>query len=226
MTIKLSLKTLALGFALATPFVAADASACGGGWYDGGLEMQPEIDHRPAGVTLAEKALDSGRHEAAAGMIVRMMPHIKTLDAKKSDIVARAQRVLAIAAARSSGQLAFGDEVPRSIQDTWLGKTAEHKAENLTWAVATLRKTTTDAEDPGMQTDLAEVLSKVDAHHAEARTILEKLAKKDLVATPQGYAALATLRAAAGDSAGQKLALERCAAMASKGTSCGSVAKS
>ena len=69
-------------------------------------------------------------------------------------------------------------------------------------------------------TDLAEALAKVDSHKAEARGILEKLAKKDLIASPEGYAVLADLRQKAGDAKGQKLALQRCAAMATSQNVC------
>lgn len=71
-----------------------------------------------------------------------------------------------------------------------------------------------------MQTELAEALAKVDSHKAEAKQLLETLAQKDLIASPQGYATLAELRSAAGDSAGQKVALKRCESMAKTSNVC------
>jgi hypothetical protein len=57
-------------------------------------------------------------------------------------------------------------------------------------------------------------MARLPEHRNEARTILEDLAKRDLIASPEGYAALATLRLQFGDADGQKLALKRCEAMA------------
>ena len=85
---------------------AARASACGGEWVPAMMEMTPQVDYRPQGVARAEKNLENGDYRAAAGAIIRMMPHIKSLKVKQSSsIVARAQRVLAVAAVRSGGQL-------------------------------------------------------------------------------------------------------------------------
>jgi hypothetical protein len=196
--------------------VSGEARACGGEWVPA-----VEVDHRPEGVARAEKALIKGQHAAAAAMVIRMMPHIKTLDAKKSTLVARAQRILAVATARNSGALPVGKEVPSYAQGTWLGKSAAQRSENLEWSISTLR--TIDGikkDDPSVQTELAEALAKVDSHRAEARQMLEKLAKKDLIASPEAYAALADLRSAAGDEKGQKVALKRCEAMAKKASVC------
>jgi len=196
--------------------VSSEARACGGEWVPA-----VEVDHRPEGVARAEKALIKGQHAAAAAMVIRMMPHIKTLKAKNSTLVARAQRILAVATARNSGALPVGKEVPSYAQGTWLGKSAAQRTQNLEWAISTLRTINgIKKDDPSVQTELAEALARVDSHQAEARQILEKLAKKDLIASPEAYAALAQLRSAAGDEKGQKVALQRCEAMAKKASVC------
>jgi hypothetical protein len=196
--------------------VEKDARACGGEWIPA-----VEVDHRPEGIARAEKLLDKGQNEAAAGMIIRMMPHIRGLKAEKSTLVARAQRILAVTTARSSGALKVGAQVPDYAQGTWLGKTEKQRAQNLEWSVVALKSVgATKGDDPGVQSDLAEAMSKVAAHRTEAKQILEKLAKKDLIASPEAYAALAELRAEAGDSAGQKVALKRCESMAKSANVC------
>lgn len=195
---------------------AADAKACGGEWVPA-----VEVDHRPEGVARAEKALNNGNSLAAAAMVIRMMPHVATLNPKKSTLVARAQRILAVATARSNGSLNVGKEVPDYAQGTWLGKTEKARSANLEWSIATLKKMNEiKADDPSVQTELAEALAKVDSHKAEAKQLLETLAQKDLIASPQGYATLAQLRSDAGDSAGQKVALKRCESMAKTSNVC------
>jgi hypothetical protein len=196
--------------------VTEDARACGGA-----RMPEVEIDHRIDGIARAEKTYGKGEHVAAAASVIRMMPHAKNLDPKRSALVARAVRMLAVASARENGALPVGAEVPRYVQGTWLGKSEADRAKNLGWAVDTLRKLDSlKQDDPAIKTDLAEALAKVDAHRAEARTILEGLAKKDLIATPEAYAVLAELRRTAGDAAGGKLALARCEAMAKASAVC------
>lgn len=209
---------LVAGLALVGTIAAlpAQASACGGEWYP-----VMETDYRPRGIAMAEKQLEEGKMLDAAATVIRVMPHIKSLKAERSTLVARAQRVLAMATARNGGALPVDAQVPDYAQGTWLGRTADARAENLEWSIVALRDVAeTKKSDTAGTTDLAEALATVDSHKAEARTILEKLAEKDLVASPEGYAALARLRQAAGDEKGQQLALKRCEAMSTTPSMC------
>jgi hypothetical protein len=208
---------LAAGCFAAFGVGATDAAACGGEW-----APEVEVDHRVQGIARAEKVFDAGRVDRAAASIIRMMPHVGTLKPERSKLVERAQRILAVAIARGEGGVAVANEVPDYAQGSWIGRTHEQRQANLTWSVQALRKAAKlTHDDPAVQTDLAEALSKVDGNRAEARQLLEDLAKKDLVATPEGYAVLAKLRSEAGDAKGQKVALDRCAKMAKSSSVCG-----
>lgn len=207
---------VAAGCFAALGAAAEPASACGGEW-----APEVQIDYRIHGIARAEKQFDEGKVTEAAASVIRMMPHIATLNPRRSTLVERAQRILAVAAARNDGKLAVAREVPDYAQGTWLGKTAEQRQKNLDFASHALRQINDiKKDDPSAQTDLAEALAQIPEHRNEARQILEGLAKKDLIASPEGYAALAELRSLAGDAQGQKLALERCAKMAKSSATC------
>jgi hypothetical protein len=201
-----------LGLGVAT----REAAACGGEWY-------PEVmvDPRIHGVAQAEKSLAKGDRIAAAASVLRMMPHIKSLKAKPGSLVGRAERVLAIALSRSNGALDASREVPLDVLASWQGaKTAERTA-NLAWSVEVLkRQADAKRDDVGLRTDLAEAMARVPERREEARAILEELAQRDLIASPEGYAALASVRSQLGDSAGQQVALQRCEAMAKSKDAC------
>jgi hypothetical protein len=217
---KIATRTLLVAVAAlsATGTVVSNASACGGEWYPY-VEIE-QIDYRPMVVGQAEKKIEDGKLQSAAGMIIRAMPHIKTLDPNKAKIVARAQRVLAVATIRNDGVLPIGDELPKRIQETWLGGTAEDQRVNLEWAVGSLEKIAeSKQDDPALQTELAEGLAKLGKTES-AKTTLEGLAKKDLISSPEGWAALAELRATAGDEAGKQAAMKRCSAMAKQPEMC------
>jgi hypothetical protein len=215
----------ALGALAALGGAPETAHACGGAWYPAMMEVEPDVDYRIQGVPRAEEALEQGKILAAAGRIIRMMPHVKTLSPKSAKIVERAQRVLALAVVRQDGSMALGRELPDAIEGTWLGKTAADRHANLTWAVDVLRKVSTlKGDDPMSQTELAEGLARLDGKKGEARTILESLAKKDLITSPEGYAALAELRGGAGDTRGQRLAMQRCRKMAKDSSACSAIA--
>lgn len=200
-----------------------DASACGGAWAP--AIFMEEIDHRPEAVSRAEKQAEQRQMLAAAGSVIRSMPHVRQLNAKRSTLVARAQRTLAIALARTGGQLDIERELPAHIRGQWLGKTAEDRKANLEWAVSVLRQVSEiKKNEPAVQTELAEALAQLDEHQGEARNILEDLARRDIVASAEGWSTLARLRTAGGDTGGAKVALDRCAAMATAGMVCGQVA--
>jgi hypothetical protein len=208
---------MAAGLFASIGVASTPAVACGGEW-----APEVEIDHRIQGVAFAEKQFDDGHALSAAATVIRVMPHVGTLNPHRSKLVERAQRILAVAIARGEGELSVAKEVPDYAQGKWLGKTADHRQANLGWAVETLRQVSKiKKDDTTVKTDLAEALAKVPAHQAEARQMLEDLAKRDLVSTPEAYAALAKLRSLAGDAKGQKLALERCAKMAKSIAVCG-----
>ena len=206
----------AMGACLGTSVLTRDARACGGEWY-------PEVmvDPRIHGVAQAEKQLANGNRLAAAASVIRMMPHIKSLKSKPGSLVGRAERVLAVALSRSQGALPVSGEVPLDVLGTWQGAKASESAANMAWSVAVLkRQSASKADDVSLKTDLAEAMARVPEQRAEARSILEDLAKRDLIASPEGYAALAALRSQSGDTDGQKLALKRCEAMAKSQDAC------
>jgi hypothetical protein len=208
---------LASGLCMAIGMLAGDAEACGGEWYP---EVQM-VDPRIHGVAQAEKLLSSGNRLAAAASVIRMMPHIKTLKAKPGSLVGRAERVLAVALSRSQGALNVSAEVPEEVLGSWRGAKDSEAAANLAWSVEVLkRQSDKKSDDVTLKTDLAEAMARVPERRAEARAILEDLAKRDLIASPEGYAALAMLRSQSGDADGQKLALKRCEAMAKSQDAC------
>ncbi len=213
---KCAIWVAALGTCLGLGSVSREAAACGGEWY-------PEVmvDPRIHGVAQAEKALNSGNRLAAAASVIRMMPHIKSLKSKPSSLVGRAERVLAVALSRSQGALPVASEVPLDVLGSFQGVKDGESGANLAWSVTVLaRQSAAKQDDVGLKTDLAEAMARVPERRAEARAILEDLAKRDLIASPEGYAALAQLRSQSGDSDGQKLALKRCEAMAKSQDAC------
>ena len=213
---KYGVRSVALALGLIGLTTSATSLACGGDWYP-----EVQIDPRIHGVAEAEKSLNHGDYVAAAGSVIRMMPHLKTLQGSKDPLVVRAERVLAVALERSHGTLSLEQEVPSEILGSWQGKTRADQDKNMSWSVAALRRElAAKKDDPGLTTDLGEALSKVDGGAAEAKTLLESLAQRDLVATPEGYKALALLRSETGDAAGGELALKRCESMASAAKVC------
>src|SRR5882724_2024188 len=162
---KHGIRTVALAMSAVSFLSSASALACGGDWFP---ELQ--IDPRIHGVLEAEKSLAKGNYVAAAGSVVRMMPQLKTLDANKDPLVARAERVLAVAIERSNGKLALEQEVPSAYLGHWLGKSPLDQDKNMAWSVSTLRRQLSiKQDDPGVQTELGEALSKVDGGAEEAR---------------------------------------------------------
>ena len=193
-------------------------TACGGGWWP-----TIEIDYRVAGIATAEKDLATGRYGAAAGAGIRMIPHIKGYKAAQTDpIINRSMRVLAVAVARMGGDLtSIRNELPDELIGPFAGATEEARKANLGWAVGSLEALQqAKKNDSTIASELGEAMAQVPAQQGRAKEMLEKLAKDDLLATPEGYRALAALRAAANDDAGRTEALGRCKSMAKDASIC------
>ena len=219
---KRGIQMVVVAMSVVNLLTSGSSLACGGDWYP-----EVQIDPRIRGVAEAEKTLAKGNYVAAAGSVVRMMPHIEALqaDSARDPLLARAARVLSVAIARQGGKLALERELPAKVVGHWLGKSKVDQGKNLAWSVNTLRRELTlQKDDPGLMTELGEALALLDGGQEEARSILESLAERDLVASPQGYKVLAELRQQKGDEAGQKLAMKRCESMASGSNICASSA--
>jgi hypothetical protein len=216
---------LTLAFAAAATVTAAtpSAQACGGGWF---ADPQQELEWREQGIARAEKELNQGKYDQAAGTVLRVIPHIgKYTKAPKDKVVQRAIRVLAVATARKDGKPAVDKQVPSWAHDfvakSFFGDKDADRAANLTWAATNLESLRAEKkDDPVLESEIGELLAKIEGRQDQARKILEKLADKDLLTSPEAYKALASLRAAAGDKDGRVAALERCKAMAKDATVC------
>lgn len=200
---------------LSTP---ATAEACGGAWYDDG----PRIDYRQGGVARAERDLAKGKHAQAAAAVLRMIPHISGYRAGGGDkLVRRAQRVLALAIARSDGQLDIASLVPRTTASQWHGDKQATRDKSVAWSVKTLaQRNSTKKANPIAKAELAEAIANLPKRRSEARKLLEELAHSDLLPSANGYALLARLRAQAGDEAGRIAAMKRCSTMAKHTSVC------
>jgi hypothetical protein len=156
------------------------------------LETSPDIQL----LTASELALGAGKAAKAVEGLLRVFPRARAearlpdrgaamgLDKQR----ARAQRLVAVAVVRTEGLMAVSDAFP--------SVSAGDRRANLEWAAGILRAFARVSDGPAVQTDLGEALSKLPETRDEALRILGGLAQKDLVTSPQGYAALAELRLA------------------------------
>jgi hypothetical protein len=200
------LAALALAVLPAAVMVAPDAEACGMSY---GLE-RPTIQQKPSpvqDVAAAEKSLENGDNSAAARRVLNQFANIRNATAGQNPLETRALRVFALAVTRSSGA------VTERSSGVWTS-TEWTPGANLEWAAQSLREI--DAKrpnDPAVQADLGEALSKLPRTEGEALGILQGLADRDLMGSPFAYAALARLRSGKGDTAGAEAALKRCGEM-------------
>lgn len=182
---------------------AKDAEACGGAIMLEQIEAPTPVQM----VSGAEKMIERGQNAQAARQITDTFPAIRGAHAGQDPLKTRAMRVLALALVRSEGT---------AIKSG--GWTANA---NLAWSVEALREIDQKrANDPSVQADLGEALSKTPAGKAEALRMLGKLADKDLMGSPHAYSALAKLRAEKGDTEGSALAVKRCEEMAKDASVC------
>ena len=200
-------KLLALALAVVPALAAtytSDAGACG---MSIRLDRTPQKPTPVQEIARAEKALENGQGVVAAKAVLGAFPRVRGANAGDNPLETRALRVFALAVVRSGGSVTEKSAgVPSQAEWT--------PTANLEWAVQSLREI--DAKrpnDPTVQANLGEALSKIPARQGEAMTILQGLAQKDLMGSPHAYAALASLRGQKGDSAGALAALKRCEEM-------------
>jgi hypothetical protein len=208
---KLTALALASLLGIASLAGESDANACISAMVE--RAPAPKAVNKPADIAAAERSLESGQSLIAARTVLRAFPKIASAKIDPSDpIQTRAVRVMALSIARLEGGLSPKGE-PHLLP--------EQRSKNLAWPVMQLKALNgARPNDPAVQADLGEVLSKVPAHRAEAMTLLAGLADKDLMGSPQAYAALAQLRAQAGDGAGATAALQRCKTMTTVASVC------
>jgi hypothetical protein len=209
----MSSSKLAAAFVLVSAIslgASSRADACGGAIFEAST-------HDVAvSVANAERDLGKGKHVHAVSQVSDAFPGLKLYKPGTGRLADRALRITALAMVRNEGGITAG---------AFRGKTAEERAENLAWAAKTLTQLSEKRpNNPALETDLGEALSKVEPSRGEAVKILSRLADKDLLATPEGYAALAQLREKAGDKAGRDAALKRCASMSTAPGVCGAAA--
>ncbi len=189
---------------LAVSTYASDASACG---MSIRMDPTPQKPTPVQEIARAEKALESGQNLVAAKAILGTFPRVRVATAGANPLETRGLRVFALAVVRSNG--AVNEKTAGfASQGEWTPNA------NLEWAVQSIREI--DAKrpnDPSVQADLGEALSKLPHGQPEALKILQGLAQKDLMGSPHAYAALAKLRSEKGDLEGAEAAIKRCEEM-------------
>jgi len=183
---------------------ATDASACG---MSIRMDSTPQKPTPVQEIARAEKALENGQNLVAAKAVLANFPRVRSVTAGANPLETRALRVFALAVVRSNGAV---NEKSAGVA----GRSEWTPTANLEWAVQSIREI--DAKrpnDPTVQADLGEALSKLPHGQKEAIEILQKLAEKDLMGSPHAYAALAKLRTAKGDLGGAEAAIKRCEEM-------------
>ncbi len=215
---------LALGVALvavATTTASEQAGACLNGYYR-------TLEQQVAAVAQTEVHVATGKPRLAAQSLLNLYPKLRSTLIGRAPVTDRALRVMARAVVRTKGAIDAGSRFP--------GETAAQQEANVTWAVAVLHDfSSQEPKSAAAKTDYAEALAQNPKSRGAALRILEALAEKDLVASPYGYAALASLRAFDGDgkpsfiaAPGQalahariELAKARCRRMAADDAICG-----
>lgn len=182
-----------------------DAAACGGAIF---MESRPSPKPTPVQeIARAEKALDNGQALVATQAVLGAFPKVRSATAGADGLETRALRVFALALVRSDGS---ADERRAGFYT----KAEWARTSNLEWAVQALREIDQKRpNDPAVKADLGEALARLPHAEGEALTMLAGLDKKDLMGSPQAYAALAKLREKGGDQAGAEAAVKRCEEM-------------
>src|ERR1700679_1304737 len=111
-------------------------------------------------VAQAEQLLSQGRYQQAVAKAVQAYPALKIIKPGTLHLTDRGLRIIALASVRADGAIAGGNFKAGSEAD---------RTANLEWSVTQLRGLNAQrANNPSLQTDLGEAMSKLPAYHAEA----------------------------------------------------------
>jgi hypothetical protein len=226
---------VALAAALAPLASVADAEACGGAIWRESIQ-RPKAKPTPAAlVAKAEKHMEDGKGDLAVKTVLEAYPKLEKAQAGKDAMANRALRLAAIAAVRSNGtQSVVGAKAPSNYFDYDYGqevnvpaklaavKTDEDRTQRLEWSVKVLRSLhEANPDNTTIAGEFGEALAATPGHEAEALSVLSQLSDKDLLGSPEAYAALARLRFQQGLTKKSAEALQRCHAMTNKPAVCG-----
>ena len=209
----------ALSAALALPLLvpATPAHACGN-------SVRHKRSRETKQVQQAEVALANGKHQKAIKLVQKVDRNflsVKSRPAPRSKgsrgltprLKRRAQRIAALAIARSSGAV--------TIDGQFDAKTPEAKQAAVAWSVLILRmRLANSPTNTGFKADLAEGLMAQASGSEEAYALLRKLADDDLMPSSYGYANLAQLEDQRGNAEARDAALKRCKVIAIGSQSC------
>lgn len=229
----------ALGGALllaATLLLSAPAHAC--------LHvMRERVDPEMEMLRVAERHLARHRYRLAARQVLRVYPDIR--GRKLAAVAARASAKTPGGGGAGIEQVLFGGPRPSSahrlrtaqlimatavvrtdgalgLRHGWSGATLGQRRADLTWAVEVLRARVSRAGSNAVErTRLGEALSRLETTRGEAHTILAELARGKVITDPMAWAALADLRADAGDRGGSRAALAACRRLSGSKKMCG-----
>jgi hypothetical protein len=169
------------------------------------------VDKASQDIARADRALEQGRPVVAYRVAHRtrreLEAHRRTeRDPNADRLIARALRITAVAVVRLDGQTPITSRAARR------GVVRGRQDRSLRWALGQLREVRAQhPNDPVAEAQYAEALARFPEHRAEARTILTRLAERDLMPGAHGYATLARLLDRSGPLFSR--ALDRCQAM-------------
>jgi len=204
---------VSLIFAAAAP---TPAQACINGVYH-------ETNWRVRVLARADRLIDLGRYKKAVHLARRAVKRLRKpapldgllLKHRRYGLTRRALRIGAAAAIYSDGRYAMWKK--------HYSKDPQRRLENIRWAVSALKQLS--AKLPAQQTMLAIGMSKLPDQKEAAGKLLQRLYRKDLIASAAGYLALARIRDAAKDEKSRDAALKQCTKMTRRPKACAIDAK-
>lgn len=166
---------------------------------------KPQVNEKLQDVRKSEHLLAQGKFEKAAKLARKAFPKLTEIpgDAKEKALFDRAQRVAALAAVRSKGNVDLGRGM-KPVGDY-------EKAVNVQWAHHVLMfHSARSSDNLVVRSEYAEAVALVPGLEDLAYDMLRQMADDDLMPTARGFALLAQLQAQRGDQVGRDMSLQRC----------------